>query len=109
VSSRAWGIRANPVHLLIEVSCRVQGTEDRTTLDSIPKAAAATLREQARGMTITKVDRETEDRQDVFEAWFANGVRAVRSEGDGVLELEVEAMKRSRRTSPTAASSPWSR
>ena len=69
------------------------GAEDRSTLDSIPKAAAATVRQHAGGMTITKVDRETEDGQEVFEAvWFVGGVRheAKVTAAGVLLELEVD-------------------
>jgi hypothetical protein len=69
------------------------GSEDRSTLDSIPKAAAQAVRTQAHGMTVTKVEREIEGGEEVFEAvWFEQGARheAKVTASGKLLELEVE-------------------
>lgn len=69
------------------------GVEERSTLDTIPKAAAATVRQQARGVAIHKIDREQEAGQEVYEAvWYVAGKKhEAKVTATGVLlELEVE-------------------
>ena len=80
-----------PSVLLILVACGSQGPT--TTLDSIPKAAAAALERQAGGAKIERVDREREDGREVFEAtWHVDGLEreaAVTASGE-LVDYEEE-------------------
>lgn len=66
-------------------------SSDRTTLDSIPKAAADALRTQANGAEITAIEHETAKGTDYYEAsWHENGLaREAKVRADGTL-VETE-------------------
>lgn len=72
--------------LVLLAACGTAAT-DRTTLDSIPKAAADALRTQANGAEITAIERETAKGTDYYEAsWHENGLaREAKVRADGTL------------------------
>jgi len=89
--TRGW------ITFLLVVGCAGGLAEDRGTLDNVPKAAAASLQQQAAGMAIQRVEHETERGVETYEAtWYAGGVRhEAKVSADGkLLELEVEVVER---------------
>jgi hypothetical protein len=44
-----------------------EAAEVKVTLDQVPAAAQATLKEEAKGAAITEVDKESEDGQTIYE------------------------------------------
>ena len=74
-------------------ACAASGPEQHNTLDSIPRAAAASLRTEAAGAEIAHVTREREGGQELYEgAWSEGGLRReVKVTADGkVVERERE-------------------
>jgi len=73
--------------LLVLLSACGTASSDRTTLDSIPKAAADTLRTAANGAEITAIEHESAKGTDYYEAsWNENGLaREAKVRADGTL------------------------
>jgi len=87
--------RLIPVTLSLLLGCGTAATStERSTLDTIPKAAADALRAQAGSAEITQVHREgSRNGEEYFEgAWLENGLeREAKVSASGkVVELEKE-------------------
>lgn len=79
--------------LTLLVACGAGATGDRTTLDSIPRPAAAALSAQAGTAEIKHVSRETEGDRELYEAswWEGDLEREAKVTASGeIVELEIE-------------------